>query len=147
MPQACINPVWESLLRLWPQRRDKVKTCYKTLLGSHTSLGISHLFGPLLTVHRLFYHDHFSSYSPHRKYFGEKIGLYFAWLGVYTQLLIPASIVGIIVFGYGVATVDTNIPRYTHTLVDACTVMFQCSLETLQLPTKNIPLLMLEIYT
>ncbi|MEQ2193826.1 Anoctamin-1, partial [Xenoophorus captivus] len=46
------------------------------------------------------------------KYFGEKIGLYFAWLGVYTQLLIPASIVGIIVFGYGVATVDTNIPRY-----------------------------------
>ncbi|XP_056223994.1 anoctamin-2b isoform X3 [Seriola aureovittata] len=45
-----------------------------------------------------------------RKYFGEKIGLYFAWLGVYTQLLIPASIVGIIVFGYGVATVDTNIP-------------------------------------
>lgn len=45
-----------------------------------------------------------------RKYFGEKIGLYFAWLGVYTQLLIPASIVGIIVFGYGVATLDTNIP-------------------------------------
>ncbi|XP_075328737.1 anoctamin-2b [Odontesthes bonariensis] len=45
-----------------------------------------------------------------RKYFGEKIGLYFAWLGVYTQLLIPASIVGIIVFCYGVATVDTNIP-------------------------------------
>ncbi|XP_075867557.1 anoctamin-2b isoform X2 [Nelusetta ayraudi] len=45
-----------------------------------------------------------------RKYFGEKIGLYFAWLGVYTQLLIPASIVGIIVFGYGVATMNTNIP-------------------------------------
>nr|XP_043878705.1 anoctamin-2b isoform X2 [Solea senegalensis] len=45
-----------------------------------------------------------------RKYFGEKIGLYFAWLGVYTQLLVPASIVGIIVFGYGVATLDTNIP-------------------------------------
>uniref|UniRef100_A0A669E9U5 Anoctamin n=1 Tax=Oreochromis niloticus TaxID=8128 RepID=A0A669E9U5_ORENI len=45
-----------------------------------------------------------------RKYFGEKIGLYFAWLGVYTQLLVPASIVGIIVFGYGVATMDTNIP-------------------------------------
>ncbi|XP_013873906.1 anoctamin-2b isoform X2 [Austrofundulus limnaeus] len=45
-----------------------------------------------------------------RKYFGEKIGLYFAWLGVYTQLLILASIVGIIVFGYGVATMDTDIP-------------------------------------
>ncbi|XP_052439146.1 anoctamin-1 isoform X2 [Carassius gibelio] len=45
-----------------------------------------------------------------RKYFGEKIGLYFAWLGVYTQLLIPASVVGIIVFFYGWATVETNIP-------------------------------------
>uniref|UniRef100_G3Q658 Anoctamin n=1 Tax=Gasterosteus aculeatus aculeatus TaxID=481459 RepID=G3Q658_GASAC len=44
------------------------------------------------------------------KYFGEKIGLYFAWLGVYTQLLIPASIVGIIVFCYGVATVDSDVP-------------------------------------
>ena len=46
-----------------------------------------------------------------RKYFGEKIGLYFAWLGVYTQMLIPASMVGIIVFLYGWATVDDNIPR------------------------------------
>nr|XP_014343978.1 PREDICTED: anoctamin-1 isoform X2 [Latimeria chalumnae] len=45
-----------------------------------------------------------------RKYFGEKIGLYFAWLGVYTQMLIPASIVGIIVFLYGCATVDEDIP-------------------------------------
>ncbi|XP_072826600.1 anoctamin-1 isoform X6 [Vicugna pacos] len=45
-----------------------------------------------------------------RKYFGEKIGLYFAWLGVYTQMLIPASVVGIIVFLYGWATVDENIP-------------------------------------
>ncbi|XP_077676282.1 anoctamin-1 isoform X5 [Eretmochelys imbricata] len=45
-----------------------------------------------------------------RKYFGEKIGLYFAWLGVYTEMLIPASIVGVIVFLYGCATVDENIP-------------------------------------
>ncbi|MBN3295676.1 ANO2 protein, partial [Amia calva] len=45
-----------------------------------------------------------------RKYFGEKIGLYFAWLGIYTELLIPASVVGIIVFFYGCATMDTNIP-------------------------------------
>ncbi|RXM34884.1 Anoctamin-1 [Acipenser ruthenus] len=45
-----------------------------------------------------------------RKYFGENIGLYFAWLGVYTEFLIPASVVGIIVFLYGCATLDTNIP-------------------------------------
>ncbi|XP_036033852.1 LOW QUALITY PROTEIN: anoctamin-1 [Onychomys torridus] len=45
-----------------------------------------------------------------RKYFGEKVGLYFAWLGAYTQMLIPASIVGVIVFLYGCATMDENIP-------------------------------------
>ncbi|XP_072574189.1 anoctamin-1 isoform X5 [Paramormyrops kingsleyae] len=45
-----------------------------------------------------------------RKYFGEKIGLYFAWLGVYTQMLIPASLVGVIVFLYGCVTVNDDIP-------------------------------------
>ncbi|KAE8296344.1 Anoctamin-1 Discovered on gastrointestinal stromal tumors protein 1 [Larimichthys crocea] len=45
-----------------------------------------------------------------RKYFGEQIGLYFAWLGVYTQLLIPPSVLGIIVFLYGIFTVDVNVP-------------------------------------
>ncbi|XP_050990842.1 anoctamin-1 isoform X2 [Labeo rohita] len=45
-----------------------------------------------------------------RKYFGEQIGLYFAWLGVYTQLLIPASALGVAVFLYGCLTVDTNVP-------------------------------------
>ncbi|KAG7521750.1 anoctamin-1-like [Solea senegalensis] len=45
-----------------------------------------------------------------RKYFGEQIGLYFAWLGVYTQLLIPPSVLGIIVFVYGIFTVDANVP-------------------------------------
>ncbi|XP_027008995.2 anoctamin-1a isoform X2 [Tachysurus fulvidraco] len=45
-----------------------------------------------------------------RKYFGEKIGLYFAWLGVYTQMLIPAAIIGVIVFLYGCVTVDSDIP-------------------------------------
>ncbi|XP_030646282.1 anoctamin-1 [Chanos chanos] len=45
-----------------------------------------------------------------RRYFGEQIGLYFAWLGVYTQLLIPASVLGVLVFLYGFLTVDTNVP-------------------------------------
>ncbi|KAM4618259.1 anoctamin-1 [Polymixia lowei] len=45
-----------------------------------------------------------------RKYFGEQIGLYFSWLGVYTQFLIPPSLLGIIVFVYGILTVDANVP-------------------------------------
>ncbi|KAA8592006.1 hypothetical protein FQN60_017380 [Etheostoma spectabile] len=58
-------------------------------------------------------YSYFYKYQPIgliRKYFGEKVGLYFAWLGVYTQMLIPAAIVGVIVFLYGCATVDDNIP-------------------------------------
>uniref|UniRef100_A0A8C8I0M3 Anoctamin n=1 Tax=Oncorhynchus tshawytscha TaxID=74940 RepID=A0A8C8I0M3_ONCTS len=75
------------------------------------------LFYPLLSCQILY--DEWASYSVFykyqpigliRKYFGEKIGLYFAWLGVYTQMLIPAAIVGAIVFLYGCATVDNDIP-------------------------------------
>uniref|UniRef100_A0A3B3XCR8 Anoctamin n=1 Tax=Poecilia mexicana TaxID=48701 RepID=A0A3B3XCR8_9TELE len=72
-----------------------VKLCHKVLFEEWARYSAFYKYQPIDLV---------------RKYFGEKIGLYFAWLGVYTQLLIPASIVGIIVFGYGVATVDTNIP-------------------------------------
>uniref|UniRef100_A0A8C5K2M3 Anoctamin n=1 Tax=Jaculus jaculus TaxID=51337 RepID=A0A8C5K2M3_JACJA len=45
-----------------------------------------------------------------RKYFGEKIGLYFAWLGLYTSFLIPSSLIGVIVFLYGCATIEEDIP-------------------------------------
>lgn len=38
-------------------------------------------------------------------YLGEKIGLYFAWLGYYTYSLIPPSIVGLLVFIYGIVTI------------------------------------------
>ena len=40
-----------------------------------------------------------------RNYFGEKVGIYFTWLGYYTMMLIPASIVGLIAFIYGCATI------------------------------------------
>nr|KAG5704950.1 hypothetical protein BaRGS_022792 [Batillaria attramentaria] len=46
-----------------------------------------------------------------RHYFGEKIGLYFAWLGFYTAMLIPASIMGLAVFIYGLTIMYTNIAR------------------------------------
>ncbi|XP_029438393.1 anoctamin-9 [Rhinatrema bivittatum] len=36
-----------------------------------------------------------------RDYFGEKVALYFAWLGWYTIMLFPAAVVGSIVFLYG----------------------------------------------
>ncbi|XP_071805563.1 anoctamin-7-like isoform X2 [Asterias amurensis] len=45
-----------------------------------------------------------------REYFGEKIGIYFAWLGFYTGWLLPASVVGLLVFLYGLATMGTNVP-------------------------------------
>ncbi|XP_053260728.1 anoctamin-6 isoform X1 [Podarcis raffonei] len=36
-----------------------------------------------------------------RKYYGEKIGIYFAWLGFYTQMLLLAAVVGLGCFLYG----------------------------------------------
>ncbi|XP_025099649.1 LOW QUALITY PROTEIN: anoctamin-1-like [Pomacea canaliculata] len=44
-----------------------------------------------------------------RHYYGEKIGLYFAWLGFYTAMLVPASFVGLVVFFYGLAIRYTNV--------------------------------------
>ncbi|XP_068899674.1 anoctamin-4-like [Tenebrio molitor] len=47
-----------------------------------------------------------------RKYFGDKIGLYFCWLGFYTKMLIAPAIVGTLCFLYGLVTIDSpdNIP-------------------------------------
>ncbi|XP_063869626.1 anoctamin-7-like isoform X3 [Scylla paramamosain] len=45
-----------------------------------------------------------------REYFGEKIGIYFAWLGMYTGWLLPAAVVGLLVFMYGVITINQNTP-------------------------------------
>ncbi|KAJ0029459.1 hypothetical protein NQD34_004456 [Periophthalmus magnuspinnatus] len=43
-----------------------------------------------------------------RKYYGEKIGLYFAWLGFYTEMLLFAAIVGTLCFVYGLLTYEEN---------------------------------------
>ncbi|XP_056244362.1 anoctamin-9 isoform X2 [Seriola aureovittata] len=43
-----------------------------------------------------------------RNYFGEKVALYYLWLGWYTYLLIPPAIIGIIVFLYGLAFFNTS---------------------------------------
>lgn len=47
-----------------------------------------------------------------RMYFGEKIGLYFAWLGWYTGMLIPAAVVGLCVFFYGLVTMNESQVRW-----------------------------------
>ncbi|XP_056131762.1 anoctamin-6 isoform X2 [Lampris incognitus] len=43
-----------------------------------------------------------------RKYYGEKIGIYFAWLGFYTAMLAFAAIVGLSCFIYGYKTQETS---------------------------------------
>ncbi|GCC33558.1 hypothetical protein chiPu_0012028 [Chiloscyllium punctatum] len=43
-----------------------------------------------------------------RKYFGEKIGIYFAWLGFYTGMLAIAGFVGLVCFIFGILTLDYN---------------------------------------
>ena len=47
-----------------------------------------------------------------RNYYGSKIAMYFAWLGFYTQMLVVPSIIGLIIFIYGVAYMDDSYPRY-----------------------------------
>ena len=45
-----------------------------------------------------------------RRYFGCRIGMYYAWLGVYIAMLVPAAVVGVLCFLYGLATIDSFVP-------------------------------------
>lgn len=45
-----------------------------------------------------------------KEYFGVKIGLYFAWLGFYTYMLLLASVVGVICFFYSWITLKDYVP-------------------------------------
>ncbi len=45
-----------------------------------------------------------------RSYMGEKVTFYFAFLGFYNQMLIPAALVGVIIFIYGAASVSSDQP-------------------------------------
>uniref|UniRef100_A0A8C6TK48 Anoctamin n=1 Tax=Neogobius melanostomus TaxID=47308 RepID=A0A8C6TK48_9GOBI len=45
-----------------------------------------------------------------REYFGEKIALYFAWLGFYTGWLLPAAAMGVLVFFIGIWLMETDVP-------------------------------------
>ncbi|XP_028818610.1 anoctamin-7 [Denticeps clupeoides] len=45
-----------------------------------------------------------------REYYGEKIALYFAWLGFYTGWLLPAAVVGTLVSLFGIWLMVTDVP-------------------------------------
>ncbi|EFA04121.2 anoctamin-5 isoform X2 [Tribolium castaneum] len=45
-----------------------------------------------------------------KEYFGVKIALYFAWLGFYTHMLLPAAVVGLACFIYSCVTLYYNKP-------------------------------------
>ncbi|CAD5126106.1 DgyrCDS14278 [Dimorphilus gyrociliatus] len=53
---------------------------------------------------------HYQPLDVIRRYFGEKIGIYFAWLGFYTGMLVPAAFVGLAVFIYGILTFNSHQP-------------------------------------
>ncbi|XP_074536453.1 anoctamin-7 [Halichoeres trimaculatus] len=61
-----------------------------------------------------------------RAYFGEKIALYFAWLGFYTGWLVPASIVGTIIFLVGFWLMATDVPAAE--LCDSANTFVMCPL-------------------
>lgn len=43
-----------------------------------------------------------------KNYFGVKVALYFSWLGFYTNMLIPPTVLGVICFFYGLLTMFSN---------------------------------------
>ncbi|KAK7170463.1 hypothetical protein R3I94_000619 [Phoxinus phoxinus] len=56
-----------------------------------------------------------------KDYFGEKVALYYLWLGWYTRMLIPAAVIGIVVFLYGLAFFNTS--PLIHEVCDSNTIM------------------------
>nr|XP_020441450.1 anoctamin-9-like [Monopterus albus] len=57
-----------------------------------------------------------------KSYFGEKVALYYLWLGWYTRLLAPAAAVGVVVFLYGLAFFNTSplIKEVCHSNITMC---------------------------
>lgn len=59
-----------------------------------------------------------------KNYFGVKFSLYFVWLGFYTKMLIPASIIGIICMVNGFFTLSSN--KYVQEICDNDSNIMMC---------------------
>ncbi|RXG56580.1 Anoctamin-1 [Armadillidium vulgare] len=53
-----------------------------------------------------------------RRYFGDKMALYFAWLGFYTEMLIPAALMGIFTFVCGIFFVYSDYNKPSDEICD-----------------------------
>ena len=56
-------------------------------------------------------------FSACRNYYGDKVAIYFSWLGYYTYMLIPAAAIGVVAFLYGLITMFTDVPRFLSCLL------------------------------
>lgn len=63
-----------------------------------------------------------------KEYCGVKVTLYFIWLAFYTFMLIPPSIIGILIFIYGISGIDSD--EYSNDICNSEYIMCpQCDLE------------------
>ncbi|KAL1471539.1 hypothetical protein MTO96_023593 [Rhipicephalus appendiculatus] len=120
---------WEVLMRTTYDENDRQKGVYR-LLSEQVYLAAYPLhdgpcgsgrFDPLTeipTERRLLYSEWARPASWYkqqplvliRRYFGEKTGLYFAWLGFYTSMLFLPAVVGVMTTLYGIFEMATNTP-------------------------------------
>ncbi|XP_049274206.1 anoctamin-4 [Rhipicephalus sanguineus] len=120
---------WEVLMRTTYDESDRQKGVYR-LLNEQVYLAAYPLhdgpcgsgpFDPLTeipTERRLLYSEWARPASWYkqqplvliRRYFGEKTGLYFAWLGFYTSMLFLPAVVGVMTTLYGIFEMATNTP-------------------------------------
>ncbi|CAN7993359.1 unnamed protein product [Ixodes pacificus] len=99
---------WEVLMRTVSDEHDRQKGIYR-LLNQNVYLAA-------YPLHDLLYSEWARPAAWYkqqplvliRRYFGEKTGLYFAWLGFYTSMLFLPAVIGLMTTMYGVFEMATN---------------------------------------